>query len=125
MNKEIPPYKVLETMGVLAAASLIFGLIFKVAALLFLALALLIVGLFIKGLARLITRGWLKFAEVVGGINSRIILAAVFYLFLTPIALVFRMIHGDFMRLVKQEKATTYFTERKHRYGPDDLKNPW
>ena len=125
MNKEIPPYKILETMGILAAASIFFGLVFKASVLFFVALALLITGLFVKPLAKQITRGWLKLAEVVGGINSRIILTVVFYLFLTPIALVFRMFHGDFMGLMRQEKAATYFTVRKHRYEPRDLANPW
>ena len=125
MNKEIPPYKTLETMGILAAASIFFGLVFRLRGLFSFALAFLVMGLLAKGPAKQVARGWLKFAEVVGGINSRIILTLLFYLFLTPLAFVFRMTHGDFLRLNREERAASYFTVRKHRYGPKDLTNPW
>jgi hypothetical protein len=125
MKKDISPYKNLETMGVLCAAALVFGLLLKIQALLYIALALLLTGLFVKGLAALITRVWLKFAEILGGINTRIILTVVFYVLLTPIAVIYRMVHGDFMGLKRRERAETYFSQREHAYAPRDLTNPW
>ena len=125
MKEGISPYKTLETMGVLSAAALVFGLVLKVQMLLYVALGLILVGLFIKGLASLITRIWLKFAEVLGSVNTRIILSVVFFVLLTPIALVYRMIHGDFMCLKRREKEATYFSQREHAYSPRDLANPW
>jgi hypothetical protein len=125
MKENISSYRNLETMGVLCAAALVFGLVLKIQALLYVALALLLTGLFIKKLAALITRIWLKFAEVLGSINTRIILSVIFFVILTPIALVYRMIHGDFMGLKRREKAVTYFSEREHAYSPGDLTNPW
>jgi len=125
MKENISPYKTLETMGILCAACLVFGLLLKVQALIYVALALLLMGLFVKSPAALVTRAWLKFAEVLGSINTRIILSVVFFVLLTPIALVYRMIHGDFMGLRRREKAGTYFSEREHAYSPRDLTNPW
>jgi hypothetical protein len=125
MKENISPYRNLETMGVLCAAALVFGLVLKIQALLYVALALLLTGLFVKKLAALITRIWLRFAEVLGSINTRIILSVIFFVILTPIALVYRMIHGDFMGLKRREKAVTYFSEREHAYVPGDLTNPW
>ena len=125
MKEDISPYKTLETMGILCAACLVFGLVLKIPTLVYIALALLLTGLFLKRPAALITRAWLKFAEILGGINTRIILSVVFFVLLTPIAMVYRMIHGDFMGLRRRENAGTYFTEREHAYGPRDLTNPW
>jgi hypothetical protein len=119
------PYKNLETMSILAAASLVFGLVLKIQILLYLALAFLIIGTFIKSLAGLIARGWLAFAHVLGTINSKIILSLIFFLFLTPLALAYRLFHGDFMKIKKSPGSASYFTLRDHLYSAKDLENIW
>jgi hypothetical protein len=118
-------YEALKTIAVVAAAAILFGLLFKVRALHYLALVLLIIGVFAKKWSMAIASGWMKFAEVVSYVNTRIILSAVFFVLLTPIALIYRMIHGDFMSLKKQDRRATYFVDREHTYGPQDLANPW
>lgn len=66
---------------------------------------------------------WYKIAEVLGTLNARIILTVLYYLFVTPIALLFRLSGNDPMRLKKPDK-TVYIT-REQTYQADDLNNPW
>jgi hypothetical protein len=90
----------------------------------YVAVALLIVGLFIKPLAAQISKGWLKFAEVIGTFNSTVILSLTFYLFLTPIAFLFRLFTKNPLML-KSDNAASYYTERNHTYSGADLEKMW
>ncbi len=125
MNSSHARHKSLETMSVLSAASLVFGLLLKLQILFYLALAFLIIGLFIRGLADWIARGWLAFAHVLGIVNSKIILTLIFFLFLTPLAFAYRLFHGDFMNIKRNPESDSYFTTRDHSYSAKDLENIW
>jgi hypothetical protein len=131
MKKELTRETVLETVGVLALACLVAGHLLRdrpLAGRGFLAAAtlLLATGLFVKPLARRIAQVWLGFAEALGAVNSRILLGAIFYLFLTPIALLARLVRGDFLQLRKQEgPGRSYWHRRDHRAAPGDLGKLW
>lgn len=125
-KKETQAYKDLETITVLALAALGFGLILKLDILLYASLCLLFTGVFLKNLSSKIACVWLKFAEVLGKVNSRIILTLVFYLVLTPIAFLHRIAKGDFMNIRRREtKPPTYWTTREHTFVAKDLENLW
>jgi hypothetical protein len=122
--------KVLETIGVLALACLVVGHLAKRPGVKggFLATAalLLAVGLFVKPAGALIARAWLKFGGMLGAVNSRIILGAIFYLFLTPIALLARLTRGDFLHLKKRPGADrSYWHVRNHAYTAEDIGKLW
>jgi len=127
---ELSREKVLETIGVLALACLVVGHLATRPGLKsgFLAAAalLLAVGLFVKPAGALIARAWLKFGGALGAVNSRIILGAIFYLFLTPIALLARLTRGDFLHLKKREGANrSYWHARNHTYTAEDIGKLW
>jgi hypothetical protein len=120
------PYKALETLAVLALACLAAGLFFDVQALLVAALILLFAGLFLKRLSMRIAEIWLRFAGLIGAVNSRIILTLIFYMVLTPLALVYRLFHGDFMKIRRlDDPGRSYWSRRDHQYNPRDLGNVW
>ena len=131
MKKDIPRETVLETLGVLALACLVAGHLlrhqpFAGRGLLAAAALLLAVGLFVKPVARRVAAVWLKFAEVLGAVNSRIILGAIFYLFLTPIALLARLFRGDFLHLKKRSgPERSYWQPRDHAYTAEDIGKLW
>jgi hypothetical protein len=130
VTKELTREKVLETVGVLALACLVAGLLAKrpgaKGGFLAAAAFLLAVGLFVKPLARWIALAWLKLAEVLGAVNSRIILGLIFYLFLTPIALLARATRGDFLSLRRKDAPDrSYWHRRDHAYTAEDLRKPW
>jgi hypothetical protein len=126
MSSQKKPIRVqeLETLGVLALFFLALNVISHRTVFVFVAVALLIVGLFIKPLAAQISKGWLKFAEVIGTFNSKVILSLTFYLFLTPIAFLFRLFTKNPLML-KSDNAASYYTERNHTYSGADLEKMW
>ncbi|OGW40700.1 MAG: hypothetical protein A2Y97_07585 [Nitrospirae bacterium RBG_13_39_12] len=118
--------KALETISILALACVALGLLFEMKVFFYVALVLLFIGIFVKKLSLIIAKGWLKFAHVLGTINSKIILTLIFFLFLTPIAVLYRIVKGDFMRLRKSSVySKSYWIEKNHKYVSKDLENVW
>jgi hypothetical protein len=111
----------LETMAVLAAFFLALSLITGRAAYVWPALALLATALFLKPLAEIIARGWLKFSEIIGGFSNKVILTLLFVAVLTPIALLFRLLTKNPLAIKRPDSATSYFHERNHTFSADDL----
>lgn len=67
---------------------------------------------------------WYKIAEVLGYVNSRIILSLIYWLFLVPLGLVYKVFNKDTMAIKKSERGST-FVERNHQFEAKDLENPW
>lgn len=81
------------------------------------------VSMIIPPLGRLIVKGWMLLAEKMGWVMSRVLLSIVFYLFLFPMSLVFRMTRSN--PLMIKKVGDTAFTERNHKYTKADIENPW
>jgi hypothetical protein len=124
LNKEQVRIQDLETIGVLSAVLLFFYLLFKFQLLFYCALAMLLIGLFVKPLARIISAGWLFFAEGLGAFNSKLILSLVFFLFLTPLAFTFRLFTKNPL-MIRREDCSSFYSERDHTYLPIDLEKMW
>lgn len=67
---------------------------------------------------------WEKFALALGWINTRIILSLVFFIFLTPFAVLSRLFSKNSSLKLKNKEDTT-FVERNHTYTKKDLENIW
>ena len=55
---------------------------------------------------------WMKFAFVLGWVNSRIILGVIFFLMITPIGLVVRIFRRDALERRIDRNATSYWVQR-------------
>ncbi len=66
---------------------------------------------------------WDKIALVLGWINTRIILALVFFVFLFPMALLTRIRMRNLLQLKKTN--TSVYKTRNHTYSAADLENTW
>ncbi len=66
---------------------------------------------------------WYKLAEVLGWINSRIILSLVFFLLVLPLGFLSRLFKKNPLHLKNNTK--TLFEERNHLYKKEDLRNLW
>ena len=119
MNKE----KALETCLVITTGFLLLYFVFDVRILLIIAFAAGFTGIFIKPLALIIARLWQKLGDITGFIVSKIILATVFFVFLLPIALIYRLIKKDILMLKK--KYNSYWTIRNYKYTKKDMDNVW
>jgi hypothetical protein len=115
----------LETLGVLSLFFLILNVITHRQVFVYVALALLLVALFVKPLAKIISRAWMKFAEVLGAFNSTLILSLVFFLFLTPLAVLYRKFNKNSLNLKPGQETESLFVTREHVYVKADFEKMW
>jgi len=73
----------------------------------------------------LLVKGWYKIAEILGAINGRILLSAVFFLILFPVAIIARLGKKDLLALKRNNDADSVFVERNHKYTKKDLEQVW
>ena len=108
---------------VITAGFLLFYLIFEISILLYTAIAISVLGALFQKIAQAINWFWMKLALTLGWINTRILLSVIFYLFLTPIALVSRLFTKDPMKLKRPQNSN--FEIRNHLYKKEELENIW
>jgi len=126
MDKTLSNEKALETTGILAFACLIAGIAFQKEYLIYSAVGLLSIGLFFKRISLRIARIWLKFAESAGAFNTKVMLSLVFFLLLTPIAILYRLFYGDFMWLKRKDAhATSLWRAREVTFEPEQFRKLW
>jgi len=120
-NREVE----LETIIVLSLAGLILFFIFKVSFFLFMSLAFLVTGLLSRKLTSIVAGRWLDFSRLIGAFNSRIILTLVFYFFLTPIAVIFRLFTKNPLSLKKGAAVDSYYKVRNYMPEKKDFEKIW
>ena len=115
--------KTTETSLVLATGLLLLFYIFELKVFILLAFIIGIIGIFIKPLANLISRLWLKLGELMGWVVSKIVLSIIYFLFLLPLSLIYRLVKKDPLKLKKKDSSC--WTTRNHKYTSKDLENVW
>jgi hypothetical protein len=112
-----------KTILVIVAGLLLLSFIFDAPLMVAIATTVGVASLVSNHLANAIVWFWEKLAQVLGFINTRILLSVLFYLFLFPIAMLSRLFSKDPMQL-KNPKASVFVT-RNHTYTSKDLENMW
>ncbi len=120
LNRE----KQLETMLTIAVGFFLVAWSTKNKYIFLFALLIGLIGMFSKTLTHYISNGWMKVGEAMGAVSSRVILSAIYFLFLFPIALMYRIGRKDTLQLKKSESVSCFVTRNLH-YEAKDLKNPW
>lgn len=87
------------------------------------ALALGIATLLSARLAEQIVYLWSKMLVVVGKVNGFLLLSAVFFIVLTPLAFFYRVWNKDSLHL--KPNNGSFFVDRDHTFVKRDLENPW
>ena len=106
--------------GVLAVSGALPWLLRRTAprpVLLGLGLALAATGILWPEALRWPQRGWMALGQVLGWINTRLLLGAVFYLVVTPMGAMARLFGRDPMRRRFDPQAPSYRQEREARPG--------
>ncbi len=67
---------------------------------------------------------WIKFGEIAGWINTRIILAFLFYIILTPFGLVIRLFGGDLLKRKLDNNSESYRVESLPQ-SKDHMETPY
>ena len=82
-----------------------------------------LIGVFSDFLSEKVAWVWGKFAHILGTFNSYWLLTVIFFVFLTPVAFLFKLTRKDNLKL-KAQKGSVY-EERNHLYVAKDLENVW
>ena len=77
----------------------------------------LLLGLLNSKLLSPLNKIWIKFGEILGIIIAPIIMALVYFVILTPVSLVVRVIGKDLLGLKFKNKQQTYWINRKKNMG--------
>ncbi len=115
--------KTKETILTITLGFIALYLAFDRVWLLYVAFATGVTGLFSQYAALVIHKAWMKLADILGYIMSRIILGAVFFLILVPVGALAKIFRKDFMYL--KRRPGTYYHERDHQFTPQDFNDPW
>jgi len=67
---------------------------------------------------------WYKIAEGLGWFNSRVILSILFYVFLWPIATLYKLSNKNPMG-IKRPTTPSVYADRNHTYTAKDLEQIW
>ena len=113
-----------KTLLVIVTGLLAMAWIFHIAMLTKVALLIGVVSIFIPPAAKAIEWSWLKLAQALGWVNSRIVLSIIYFVFLLPIAWISKLFTKDPLTL-KKNKTATLFVTRDHLYTGKDLENIW
>ncbi|MGB0369652.1 MAG: SxtJ family membrane protein [Flavobacteriales bacterium] len=117
--------QVYKNILILVAGFSLLQLAFKEKTIVFLivAISVLLLSALSKRAAMAINTGWLWFGEKAGRVNAATLLFLVYYLLLTPIAFLSRIGSKDSLKLNAPKESN--FNFKNHKYGAEDLRNPW
>jgi hypothetical protein len=114
----------LKAILTITAGFLVLHLLFKKDVFLYIATGIALVALIFPFVAKGIVWLWYKMAEILGWINSRILLTLVFFVFLVPISFLYRLTTRNPLQLKKKNNKSLYNT-RDHLYKKEDFKFVW
>lgn len=112
-----------KTQLVIVTGLLFLAAVFDDEDVAYIALAVGLLCVAIKPVGDRIVWGWYKLAELLSKVMNPLILGIVYFSFITPIALLFRLFGNDPLAL-KEQKGSIYDI-RDHTFKKEDLVNPW
>lgn len=82
------------------------------------------IGVFSEYLSKRVEKIWFKIAEILGLIVPNILLSIVFYIFLLPISLTYKLFRKKDLLKLKFKKGSTYLNSQK-KFNSQSFLNPW
>ena len=91
-----------------------------------LAVILLVINMVFPSAYRPVAVIWFGLSRVLGAIVSKFILAILFFLVVTPVGVIRRMLKADPLKLKQWKKdQSSVFSERNHIYHSNDIEKPY
>lgn len=91
-----------------------------------LGVALLVVSMTVPGLFQPFAKFWFGFSHALGTVMSKVLLSLLFYLMVTPVGIVRRVMGKDAMQLKKWKQGqASVFQNRDHQFTAKDLDHPY
>ena len=116
-------YEPVKTVLVITTGFILLFFITNLAWSLYLAMIVSILGLLSNAMAKKISFVWLKLASLLNLIMPNIILSIIFFLILTPIALLSRMFKKNQLRLKNSNKSL--FIQKDSTFQKEHFEKPW
>lgn len=110
---------------VISTALLMCYLIFGHKFFLLIALVLNILNIFENRLTFYIAEYWMRFASLLGKINSRIILFLFFYIIFTPFSFLYRVFNPKLVRHFKDNEKESFFDDVEMEYDKKSFEKTW
>lgn len=123
MKDKITETERYKTLLVIITGFLVLGIFSKKPYLPMIGAGIGVISLVFPLAGHYIVFGWNKIGQGLGWVNSKVLLTAIFYIFLVPMALLQKLSGKDNLRLKKS--SPSLFVERNHLYSARDLKNTW
>jgi hypothetical protein len=123
LMKQSPRHKELETILVLVLVPVACYLAYRKPWLLMFSLITGITGLLVPVAGKVVHELWMKFAELLGFVTNRVILAAIFFVIVCPLGWISKKLGKS--SIVIKPGAVSNFKERNHTYSKEDLENMW
>ena len=114
----------LKALLVIVTGLSILYLIFDAKPFIYVAVGIGTASLLIPGIGTLIVKIWFKISEILGWFTSKVLLSVVFFLFLLPVSILWRLFSKNPLNL-KSRNKNTIFSDRNHQYTKSDLENIW
>jgi hypothetical protein len=90
------------------------------------AVVALVVAMTVPLVFRPLSVVWFGFSHLLGAVMSRLLLSAVFYLIVTPVGVVRRLLgHDTLRRRAFKTGDTSVMQARHHVFAPGDLEKPY
>ena len=124
MQSSSKNYQAKETVLVITVGFLVLYFVFKKVVFLDAALIVGLIGVFSFYLSEKIDLMWGWLSRVMGTVSNTVLLTVVFFLVLTPMALIRRMRGKDGLRRF-DATATSNFSRREQVFEKKDLENTW
>ena len=117
------PEKPYQIILVLVLGVVAFGFFLKQDWLLYTGLGIGLAASLSAWAAKWIALGWMELGKALGWVNGKILLSVVFFIFLVPIALIYKLTRKNPLNL--KDQADSLFKSRDHQYVAKDLKDSW
>lgn len=123
MQGKRSPY---ETVAAFVTVSIILFLLFQQKYWLHIGALLGLLTLLFRPIATLLDHIWLRVGKVLNFVFTRLLLSLVFFLILTPIAIIYRLLGKDSLQKKQvNDENGSYFVIRNQRFTPKDFEKTW
>lgn len=102
----------------------LLSVIFHIKFLLFTAIAVGLLSLIFPSGGDIIVKIWARISDILGSINSKIILSFVYLFILLPVSLLYRLFNKNLLQRDKVDRDT-YFSPRDYKYTAQDFEKIW
>lgn len=87
---------------------------------LILAIFFLILGLINAKILTPFNKAWIKFGEVLGLVVAPLVMVAIYFIVLTPLSFLIRIVGKDLLKLKFDKKINSYWIEKEKKLGSMD-----